>query len=113
VEQNQFARLITNLISNAIRYTPAGKIEVSTGCIDGRVSIKVEDTGIGIEPDDLSHIFERFFRGSNVRQSEIHGTGLGLAIVKEIVDFHGGSIDVHSRRGQGSLFQVWLPITQS
>jgi PAS domain S-box-containing protein len=113
VEQNQFARLVTNLVSNAIRYTQAGVIQVSSGCIDGRISIKVEDSGIGIEPEDLPHIFERFFRGSNVRQSEIHGTGLGLAIVKEIVDFHGGSIEVHSQRGQGSVFQVWLPATQT
>jgi PAS domain S-box-containing protein len=113
VEQNQFARLITNLVSNAIRYTPTGKVEISTECFNGRISIKVADTGIGIEPDDLPHIFERFFRGTNVRQSEIHGTGLGLAIVKEIVDFHGGSIEVHSQRGQGSSFQVWLPVTQT
>jgi len=110
VEQNQFARMITNLISNAIRYTPSGKIEISTGFIDGHVRIKAQDTGVGIEPDDLPHIFERFFRGSNVRQSEIHGTGLGLAIVKEIVDFHRGEIEVQSQRGVGSVFQIWLPI---
>lgn len=76
------------------------------------VSIKVEDTGIGIDPQDIPHIFERFYRGTNVRQSEMHGTGLGLAIVKEIVDFHGGTIEVNSEQGKGSIFQAWLPMTQ-
>ncbi len=112
VEQNQIARLITNLVTNAVRYSPKGQVFVSTTQDLGWVSIKVEDTGIGIDPHDIPHIFERFFRGSNVRQSEMHGTGLGLAIVKEIVDFHGGTIEVNSVPGVGSCFQAWLPMTQ-
>jgi len=73
----------------------------------------VRDTGIGIEEEDLSHIFERFYRGRNVRQSKIHGTGLGLAIVKEIVELHDGSLEVSSEYGKGSTFKVILPVNHS
>jgi signal transduction histidine kinase len=70
----------------------------------------VEDSGLGIESDDLDHIFERFYRGTNVRQSKIHGTGLGLAIVKEIVELHDGRLVVKSEPGKGSRFTVELPV---
>jgi signal transduction histidine kinase len=108
-EQNQIARLINNLITNAIHYTQSGEVRVKTTKRDMKVGLSVQDTGIGIETGDLPHLFERFYRGQNVRQSGIHGTGLGLAIVKEIVDFHGGEIEVQSESGKGSKFQVWLP----
>lgn len=111
-EQNQIARMITNLVTNAIRYTPKGEVKVCTIADGDRVCLSVRDTGIGIDTQDLPHIFERFYRGRNVRQSEMHGTGLGLAIVKEIVDFHGGEIKVQSEPGKGSYFQVWLPVMQ-
>ncbi len=109
-EQNQLARLITNLVSNAIRYTPMGHVCVRTYLADGKACLEVEDTGIGIEPEDQPHLFERFYRGRQVRQSKIHGTGLGLAIVKEIVDMHGGCVTIHSQLGKGSTFQTWLPL---
>ncbi len=112
-EQNQIARMITNLVTNAIRYSPKGEVQVITSCNHGGVSMTIQDTGIGINPQDIPHIFERFFRGGNVRQSEMHGTGLGLAIVKEIIDFHRGEIDVRSEPGKGSTFQVWLPVNQA
>jgi two-component system NtrC family sensor kinase len=108
-EQNQIARLINNLITNAIHYTQSGEVRVKTTKREMKVGLSVQDTGIGIEPGDMPHLFERFYRGQNVRQSGIHGTGLGLAIVKEIVDFHGGEIEVQSESGKGSKFQVWLP----
>jgi PAS domain S-box-containing protein len=108
-EHNQIARLVTNLISNAIRYSPRGQVCVRTESANGTVCLTVQDTGIGIEQQDLPHIYERFYRGRNVRQSEIHGTGLGLAIVKEIVDLHDGEIQVQSAVGKGSTFQVKLP----
>ena len=110
-EQNQIARLINNLVTNAIHYTQAGEVRVKTSRDEKKVCLTIQDTGIGIEPGDLPHLFERFYRGQNVRQSGIHGTGLGLAIVKEIVDFHGGEIQVQSEPGKGSTFQVWLPET--
>jgi signal transduction histidine kinase len=108
-EQNQIARMITNLVSNAIRYTSKGVVCIRTSCENGGVMLVVEDTGIGIEPQDIPHLYERFYRGKNVRQTEVHGTGLGLAIVKEIVDLHDGHIDVSSVPGKGSTFRVWLP----
>jgi PAS domain S-box-containing protein len=110
VEPNQIARMVTNLVTNAIRYSPKGEVHVMTTHNGDWVCFKVRDTGIGIDPEDLPHLFERFFRGRNVRQSEMHGTGLGLAIVKEIVDFHGGTIEVRSKYNEGSTFEVWLPV---
>jgi two-component system NtrC family sensor kinase len=109
-EQNQLARLITNLVSNAIRYTPQGQVCVRTYLADGQACLEVQDTGIGIDPEDQPHLFERFYRGRQVRQSKIHGTGLGLAIVKEIVDMHGGCVTIQSQLGNGSTFQTWLPL---
>jgi signal transduction histidine kinase len=70
----------------------------------------VQDTGVGIDPQDMPHIFERFYRGQNVRQSGIPGTGLGLAIVKEIVNLHEGSIEIESALGKGTTFRIWLPV---
>jgi two-component system sensor histidine kinase ResE len=70
----------------------------------------VEDTGKGIEPEDLPYVFERFYRGQGVGSSTLTGTGLGLALVKEIVDLHGGGIRVESELGEGSTFTVWLPL---
>jgi len=113
VEQNQIARMITNLVTNAIRYTPKGQVRVVTCADQNGVCLIVQDTGIGIDPQDIPHIFERFFRGRNVRQSEMHGTGLGLAIVKEIVDFHGGQVEVQSEPGKGTIFRVWLPVNRA
>jgi signal transduction histidine kinase len=107
-EENQLAQVITNLIGNAINYTPAGEIRVSTGLQDHNVLIEVRDTGLGIAPEDLSHLFERFYRGRRTR--DIRGTGLGLAIVKEIVDLHDGRIEVDSEPG-GTTFRVYLPLT--
>ncbi|MEJ2748336.1 MAG: sensor histidine kinase, partial [Anaerolineae bacterium] len=73
------------------------------------VCLEIKDTGMGIGPDDLPHLFERFYRGRNVSQGNIPGTGLGLAIVKEIVELHRGHIEVTSQPGQGTTFQVRLP----
>jgi signal transduction histidine kinase len=109
-EYNQLAQVITNLIANAINYMPAGRVQVSTGLKDRQVVVEVRDTGMGIASEDLPHLFERFYRGQ--RTQHIRGTGLGLAIVKEIVDLHGGSIEVESEVGVGSTFRVCLPIME-
>jgi PAS domain S-box-containing protein len=108
----QLAQVLTNLLSNAINYTPRGQVTVSTS-IDarrGQACLLVQDTGMGISSEDLPHLFERFYRGQQVGSSNIPGTGLGLSIVKEIVDLHGGEIKVESRPGEGTTFRVWLPI---
>lgn len=103
------ARIFNNMISNAVRYTKEGEIIVRTFERAGNVGLTVQDNGLGIAEEDLPHIFKRFYRGKNVRQSSFHGTGLGLAIVKEIVDLHGGSVEVQSHINEGSIFTVLLP----
>ena len=108
-EPNQLARVVTNLISNALRYTFEGGVCARTYMSGDWVCLEVEDTGMGIELEDIPHLFERFYRGRKVRQSNIHGTGLGLAIVKEIVDLHEGKIKVESEFGKGSRITVRLP----
>jgi signal transduction histidine kinase len=104
-------RILDNLISNAIKYTPAGgKVAVSVVCADDEVQIGVEDTGIGIPEESLGHIFEEFYRAPNAREIEHEGTGLGLTIVKDIVTRFGGRIAVDSKPGVGSRFTVTLPL---
>jgi len=112
-DQEQVERLVSNLVTNAVRYTSDGSVEVSITKIDDQVCLEVSDTGIGMSDKDLEHIFERFYRGENVRQSRIPGTGLGLAIVKEIVDLHEGRIDVQSKSQVGSVFRIWLHAFES
>ncbi len=109
-ERNQLAQVFTNLIANAINYTPRGTVHVRTYQRDQRICFEIQDSGMGIDPVDLPHLFDRFYRGKRVIRSKIRGTGLGLAIVKEIVDLHGGEIEVESEVDVGTTFRVWLPI---
>ena len=115
VDSRRMLQVLNNLVENAIHYTPeGGKVTVSTGEeeADGRVwaTATVTDTGMGIPQAELSHIFERFFRGKEVRLMQIPGTGLGLAIVQEIVELHGGRVTVESQLGRGTTFTIWLPL---
>lgn len=110
-EHNQLSQVITNLVANAINYTPSGEISLRTWNDDGWAYLAVQDTGIGIDPNEIPHIFTRFYRGE--RASKVRGTGLGLGIVKEIVDLHGGSITVESAPDQGSTFTTAFPVWQS
>jgi signal transduction histidine kinase len=104
-------RVLDNLISNAIKYTPReGRVTVTVICTDEEVQIAVEDTGIGIPEEALGHIFEEFYRATNAREIEHEGTGLGLTIVKDIVTRFGGRIAVNSQPGAGSRFTVILPL---
>ena len=106
-------RAVSNLIDNAIKYTPErGRIQVSAFLEGEFVTIEVCDNGIGIPPEDLSRVFERFYRVDRSRSREMGGTGLGLSIVKHVVQGHGGTIDVTSTPGQGSKFRLKLPIPQ-
>jgi two-component system, OmpR family, sensor kinase len=106
-------QVLTNLISNAIKYTPeGGTVSVKAAQANGGVMVEVRDTGIGIEPEQLPRIFERFYQVDKARGPR-RGTGLGLAIVQEIVTAHGGTISVASEgRGRGSTFTLWLPSPQ-
>jgi signal transduction histidine kinase len=107
----QLQRAIVNLLTNAINHTPAnGTVTLTTKMLEQeRVEIIISDTGIGIEPADLPHIFDRFYRGDKARTRTMGGTGLGLAITREIIARHHGSIDVDSTIGQGSRFSIKLP----
>ncbi len=109
-EVNQLAQVVTNLVANALNYTRAGHVQISTFQSDQEVCLCVEDTGIGIEPVELPHLFDRFYRGKRTVEMNIPGTGLGLNIVKEIVSLHDGRIEVDSKVGQGTTFRIWLPL---
>ncbi len=101
---------VENLLSNAVKYNrEGGWIAVRADQRDGYIIVQVADSGIGISPDDLPHIFERFYRGKGPGVEEIEGTGLGLAIVKSVVEKHGGRIWVDSQPGKGSVFTFLLP----
>jgi heavy metal sensor kinase len=106
-------RVWTILLDNAAKFTlPPGLVELSLEEREGRATVSVRDTGIGIAPDDQSKIFQRFYRADKARSHEFGGAGLGLAIAQWIVRQHGGSIEVHSSLGKGSLFNVELPLSQ-
>jgi signal transduction histidine kinase len=112
VDPHRIRELLLNLVTNAIKYTPAGgTVGLSLSEENGVVTLVVSDTGVGIAPGDLPHIFDRFWRADPARSrtGERAGTGLGLAITKWIAEAHGGSITVHSRPGRGTIFTVHLP----
>lgn len=103
--------MLANLITNAIRYTPeGGSITVSLYREGSMAVVAVSDTGMGIPPKALPHIFKRFYRVDKARSREAGGSGLGLAICKHIALAHGGTIRVESRINQGSTFRVRLPL---
>jgi two-component system phosphate regulon sensor histidine kinase PhoR len=110
VDRERMMQVITNLLDNAIKFTPEhGTVEVSVRPADGQAVIAVADTGRGIPADDLTRIFDRFYRVDRSRSRGAGGTGLGLAIARHIVEAHGGRITVTSRVNGGSTFSVALP----
>jgi two-component system phosphate regulon sensor histidine kinase PhoR len=105
-------QLWTNLVSNAIKYTmPGGEVSVTLSHENNGILGRVDDTGIGIAPEDLPRVFNEFYRAENAKAVERHGTGLGLSIAKGIVDTYGGRISVESQVGEGSTFVFFLPAT--
>jgi heavy metal sensor kinase len=112
VDRTRIRQLVMNLMTNAVKYTPAGGlVKVSLAQQPQRVILAVSDTGIGIAPGDLPHIFDRFYRAdiARTRTGERAGAGLGLAICRWIAEAHGGTIEVQSRPGRGTTFTVILP----
>lgn len=103
-------QLFTNLIDNAIKYTPKGSIQVSVERNKGNVIVKIKDTGIGIPKEEQENIFKRFYRVDKSRSKETGGVGLGLSIVQWIVQAHGGKFEVESESDLGSTFRVSLPL---
>ena len=110
-DAEQLYRLVSNLIANAIQYTPAGgKVSVILNSSNDHALIKIQDTGIGIAPEDQARIFDRFYRVNSDRSRRTGGSGLGLAIARAIVQAHNGSLQVHSELGKGSTFTIRLPL---
>jgi PAS domain S-box-containing protein len=103
-------RVLTNLLTNAIKYSPqANRVDITLGCTESGVLISVRDYGIGISQAEQEHIFERFYRSSTAWSKAIGGLGMGLYIVQEIVNKHGGKINVESKEGEGTTFSIELP----
>jgi len=100
-------RAVNNLVSNAIRYTPAGgEVQLSARTVDGDVEVAVRNTGPGIAPEHLPHIFDRYYRADQARSDQAHSAGLGLSIVRAIMELHGGKISVDSQPGAHTTFSL-------
>lgn len=111
VDPERMAQVLGNLISNALRYTPAGgEISLAATLQGNNVLLIVQDNGVGIAPDKLPRIFDRFYRGDEARQGGEGKSGLGLAIAKSLVELHGGTISVESTLGEGTTFTIALPV---
>jgi signal transduction histidine kinase len=102
--------LLGNLLENAVKYTPSGgKVSLELRPSPSQITLVVSDTGIGVPPESMPHIFEEFFRGPNAKATGREGTGLGLSLVKRIVDLYQGQVQVESELGRGTTFRVTLP----
>jgi two-component system phosphate regulon sensor histidine kinase PhoR len=111
LDKDKMAAVLVNLLGNAVKYTPeGGRIAFRVNVTDQQLEISIEDTGVGIAPDELSKVFDKFFRSADPRVQEQTGTGLGLALAQEVVRLHGGRIDVESEINKGSTFSVTLPL---
>ena len=112
-ERYDIERVVLNILTNSIKYTPeGGEIKIYVGFVYNDAYIKIFDNGIGIPDEDLTRIFERFYRVDKARTREMGGTGLGLSIAKEILDKNGGSIDIKSVVGQGTEVVIRIPTKQ-
>ncbi len=109
-DKDRMDQVLSNILVNAIKYTPErGEIRVTSGKEDSYSCISVKDNGMGIPEGDLSHVFDRFYRVDKARSREMGGTGLGLSIAKEIVEAHGGRIEITSQVNVGTLVKIYLP----
>ncbi len=109
-DRPRLAQVFDNLISNAIKFTPAGgSVTLRALRVDAHVNIEVEDTGIGVAADELPRLFDRFYRARTATDGNVGGTGLGLAIAKRIAGAHGATLDVTSELGRGTTFRLGLP----
>ena len=113
-DRERVHQVLYNLLDNAVRFTPSGgAVTVSAHRHDGSVEVQVADTGVGIPPEHLPRLFERFYRADPARSREDGGTGIGLAIARSVVEAHGGHIRAESRLGKGSVFTFDLPVAST
>jgi signal transduction histidine kinase len=110
-DARRMGRVLTNLVDNAVKYSPAGgTVVVRVRREQANAVLEVEDSGIGVPAADVSRIFDRFQRGSNV-EGRVEGTGIGLASARHFVESHGGTIEVESQEHAGSVFRIRLPLS--
>ena len=113
-DETRLQQVFDNLVSNAVKFTSAGgTVRIAASHDDSFWTIEVEDSGIGIPPAELDHIFDRFVRASNARSASLPGTGLGLSVVKATTEQHGGRVEAESTVGSGARFRVFLPVSRS
>jgi len=112
-DRSELDRIFNNLASNAVKYTPQGRVSILLERYDGYARTVVSDSGIGIPEEALPNLFQEFYRAPNAKAIEAAGTGLGLSIVKDLVERYGGSIGVESREREGTAFTVDLPLARS
>lgn len=108
-DKDYLEQLLFIFIENAFKYTEEGSVRLDTLVSDGQAGFRISDTGIGMDKDEVPHIFDRFYR-ADISRGITAGTGLGLSIAKWIIDEHGGSVEVLTRKGKGTTFTIWLPI---
>lgn len=114
VDHDQMRVVLTNIVDNAVKYTPeGGRVVVHSESKNSLASIQVADTGIGIAADDLPHIFDRFYRVKGKETRGITGSGLGLSLVQKVIEAHKGDVEVSSTPGEGTTFTVNLPLTEA
>jgi PAS domain S-box-containing protein len=111
VDRDQWARIVMNLLSNALKFTFEGSVSLSLREVDGQAELVVADTGTGIPASDVPHLFERFHRVTGARARTHEGTGIGLALVAEVTELHGGTVEATSELGEGSRFIVRIPMS--
>jgi signal transduction histidine kinase len=109
-DRDKLRQVLFNLLSNAAKFTEQGEIRVSAARENGNLKLAVADTGIGMKPEALGHIFEEFQQAEKTTARKYGGTGLGLAIVKKFINLMGGDIVVESEEGKGSKFTITLPM---
>lgn len=111
-DKDRLQEVVSNLIDNAVKYTPAGHVDVKVESDEDQATVSVADTGIGISPEDQKHLFEKFYRVNSSMTREIGGTGLGLYISRNLVEHYGGKVGLHSTVGKGSTFYFTLPLAK-